>query len=288
MSRPAAPWRSYLFVPVLSEKFIAGAATRGADAIILDLEDAIPQARKADARAAVADVAARLAMQGCDVVVRINRPWTDALPDLLAAVGPNVCAIAAPKVPNAGHVIALSEIIEAAERAAGMEVGTTGVICMIETSQGLGEIRAIAQAQTRVAGLIVGAEDLAAELGAQPTPDLLHTPNVMAVLAAREAGCAPIGYVGSVANFTDLDAFAATIRQARAMGFVGGFCIHPAQVPILNEGFSPSPDEVSNALKVTEAFDQALARGEGAVQVDGRMIDLPIAERARAVLKAAR
>lgn len=288
MTRPEAPWRSYLFVPVLTEKFIAGAAARGADAILLDLEDAIPQNRKGEARKAVANVAARLERQGCDVVVRINRPWSDALPDLQAAVGPHVRAIAAPKVPNEGHVIALCEIIEDAERAAGVSPGVTGLICMIETSAGLGEIRAIAKAHPRVCGVIVGAEDLAAELGAEPTADLLHTPNVMAVLAAREAGCAPIGYVGSVANFHDLETYRATIRQARAMGFVGGFAIHPAQVPILNDGFSPTTDEIAHASEVVDAFEAALSRGEGAVQVKGRMVDLPIAERARSVLRAQR
>lgn len=288
MTRPGAPWRSYLFVPVLSQKFVAKAATRGADAILLDLEDAIPQDRKAEARAALPNVAKQLASENCDVAVRINRSWTDALPDLLAAISPQILAVAAPKVPNAGHILVLDEIMDSAERAAGITPGSTGLIAMIETPGGLGEIRAIACASPRVAGLIIGAEDLAAELGAEPISDVLHTPNMMAVLAAREAGCAPIGYVGSVANFSDLDAFEAKIRQARAMGFVGGFAIHPSQVPVLNSGFSPTDAEVERASRVVAAFDSALSRGEGAVQLDGRMIDLPVAERARALLETKR
>jgi len=282
--RPAAPWRSYLFVPVLNERFVAKAASRGADALLLDLEDAIPLALKAEARAALPAVAERLAAERCDVLVRVNRPWADALPDLLAAISPSVRAIAAPKVPNAGHVGALCEIIDEAELAAGMSPGRTALIAMIETAEGLAEIRAIAKASPRVAGLIVGAEDLATDLGARPVPDLLHGPNVAAVLAAREAGCAPIGYVGSVADYTDLESFGATVRAARALGFVGGFAIHPAQVPVLNREFSPSNEELEQAGRIVAAFDEALSRGVGAVEVGGRMVDRPVAERARAVL----
>ena len=143
---------------------------------------------------------------------------------------------------------------------------------------------AIAAAHPRLCGMTVGAEDLAVALGARPVFDTLYVPNAQAVVAARNAGIQPIGYVGSVADFADEAEFARKIAQARDMGFTGGFCIHPSQVAILNEGFSPQPAEIAWAKGVLAAFDVALGRGLGAATYNGAMIDQPVAERARHVL----
>ena len=280
----AERWRSLLFVPVLSEKFLRGAAGRGADAIQLDLEDSIPPAEKQAAREAVAAAAERLAAEGCEVVVRINRPWRMAVRDMEASVHPDVCALTLPKVPHAGHVRAVAEVLDELERERGVTPGHTLLIAMIETAEGVTNAEAIAQAHPRLCGMIVGAEDLAVDLNMRPTPDALRHANLRVLTAARAAGIAPLGFVGSLADFSDLDALRTRIAEARDLGFSGAFAIHPAQVAVMNEGFSPSREEVARAEALTTAFDQALAEGRGAFSFEGKMIDLPVIQQARIVL----
>lgn len=287
MTNSPSAWRSMLFVPVLNERFLARAAERDADCIQLDLEDAIPPGQKEEARRAVASAAARLAGQGVDVVVRINRPWRQATADIEASICPHVCSLTLPKVPDASHVRAIAEIIDELERERGMAPGHTRLVVMIETAEGLLNMPAIAAAHPRVAGMIVGAEDLAVSLGASPTYDTLYIHNAQAVVAARNAGIQPIGFVGTVADYADEAKFRRTIQQAREMGFTGAFCIHPSQVPILNEVFAPSPSEIDWARGALDVFEQALAEGRGAVTFRGAMVDLPVADRARAILARA-
>jgi citrate lyase subunit beta / citryl-CoA lyase len=286
MSRPPLPlWRSMLFVPVLNQRFIDGAPQRGADAIQLDLEDSIPADFKDQARQAVAAAAGALCVQGVDVVVRINRPWRLAIRDLEASVSANVTAINLPKVPNAAHVRAVAEILDELEAEAGLTPGHTRLVLMVETAEGLLNLNDIATASPRTVALTIGAEDLALSMGMEPEPDALYLPNVQVVAAARAAGILPIGYVGTVAHFADQKAFADTARRARRLGFAGGFCIHPDQVPILNAAFSPSDAEAEAARDLIAVYDAAAREGRGAITYDGQMIDQPVADRARALLE---
>lgn len=278
-------WRSMLFVPVLNDRFVAGAAQRGADAIQLDLEDSIPPDRKEQARRRVAAAAEALSAQGVDVVVRINRPWRLAVPDIEASVSGSVCALNLPKVPNGAHVRAVAEILDELEAARNLPIGHTGLVLMVETAEGLLNLSEIAAASPRVVALTIGAEDLALSMGMEPNEDALYVPNVQLVAAARAAGILPIGYVGTVAQFADKGAFAATARRARALGFAGGFCIHPDQVPILNDAFSPTTAEAQAARQLLAAHAAAEREGRGAFTHMGQMVDQPVAERARALLR---
>jgi citrate lyase subunit beta/citryl-CoA lyase len=142
----------------------------------------------------------------------------------------------------------------------------------------------IAAASERVVALTVGAEDLALDMGMRPTADALYIPNVQAVAAARAAGILPIGYVGTVADYADEERYRDTAERARQLGFAGGFCIHPKQVPILNAAFSPSAQEVADAEAIVAAYEAAERAGQGAVSHRGRMLDRPVVERARALL----
>jgi citrate lyase subunit beta / citryl-CoA lyase len=274
-------WRSLLFVPVTVRRFVDGAARRGADAIILDLEDSVAASEKGRARALVAAAAETVSRGGADVVVRINRPWRLAVRDLEAVVGPRVQALALPKVDSADHVRAIAEILDELEAERGMERGTTRLVAMVETAAALFRIAEIARADRRLVGLNVGAEDFALSAGILPEAEALLLPKQLCVFAARAAGILPLGFIGTVAEFDDLDGFRATIRRSRRLGFVGASVIHPRQIAILNEEFRPSPSEIAHARRVLAAYDEALAKGVGAVTVDGRMIDVPIVERAR-------
>lgn len=289
MSRAApATWRSLMFVPVTGEKFVAKAHTRGADVVILDLEDSIPPPEKQAARVALPKAAATVGQAGAEVAVRINRPLDLAVPDIMAAVMPAVGTLMLPKVMGPEHIRLLSEVVAAREAALGMEAGHTRFVAVVETPDALPLLGAIAAADRRVVALGVGAEDLATELGAVPGADMLYHFGMMVVAAARAAGIQPMGSVGPFADFSDLDAYRASLRRSRALGFACQACIHPAQVPVINEEYGPSPAEVDRARRLIAAFDAALAEGKGAVAFEGQMIDLPVVERARRVLARVR
>ncbi|MEC8564230.1 MAG: CoA ester lyase [Pseudomonadota bacterium] len=278
-------WRSSLFVPATSERFIAKAHLRGADAIKIDLEDAVAPTEKARARSLVPAVAASVDQAGADVLVRINRPWRMAVADLEASVGANVNGIVIPKIESADHVVFLEEIVAELEAERGLAPGHTCFTLQIETAKGFLNVREIAGASRRNKAISVGNEDFAHMLGMPETiSEALIGAMQTVQMAAREAGILALGYPGSIANFSDLDAYRADIARARALGFDGGSCIHPAQVAILNEGFAPTAVEIAEAEGIIAAYDAALARGEGAVAYQGKMIDIPIADRARRTL----
>jgi citrate lyase subunit beta/citryl-CoA lyase len=278
-------WRSMLFVPVTQRRFVDGAARRGADAIILDLEDSIAPSEKERARTLVPEAAAVVSKGGADVVVRLNRPLRMTVRDLEAAIGPGVQAVALPKAESADHVRLVAEIIDEIEAERGLPPGATKMLAMVETAAAFFRIAEIARAHPRLVGLNLGAEDFALSAGILPEAEGLTMPKQMCVFAARAAGIMPLGFIGTVAEFHDLDGFRETVRRSHRLGFVGASVIHPSQIQILNEEFRPSRDEVDHARRVLAAYDEALARGVGAVTVDGKMIDVPVVERARLLVE---
>jgi citrate lyase subunit beta/citryl-CoA lyase len=286
MSQKNLPvWRSMLFVPVTQRRFVEGAARRGADAIILDLEDSVAASEKERARTLVPEAAEIVSRGGADVVVRLNRPLRMTVRDLEAAIGPRVQAVALPKAESAQHVQLVAEIIDEVEAERGMPIGTTKMLAMVETASAFFRIAEIAKAHPRLVGLNLGAEDFALSAGMLPEAEGLFMPKQMCVFAARGAGIMPLGFVGTVAEFHDLDGFRETVRRSRRLGFVGASVIHPSQVAILNEEFRPGASEIDHARRVVAAYDEALAAGVGAVTVDGKMIDVPVVERARLLLE---
>lgn len=286
-ARDLPSWRSALFVPAHVEKFVAKAHTRGADAIILDLEDSVPLAEKASAREGVAAAAATVAAHGLDVLVRINRPWRLAVRDLEASVCAQVHTLAIPKVASGDHIAFIAEILDEIEVDKGLPVGHTRLLPFIEGLDGLANIRDIASASPRNLGLFLGAEDFSAEVGMVPAHQGLFAPSQQVVFAARRAGILPLGFVGSIADYSDLELFRERIREARALGFVGALGIHPSQIGIMNEEFVPSAEEVAHAEGLLAVYEQALAEGRGAAAYKGKMIDAPVVARAREVLRKA-
>jgi citrate lyase subunit beta / citryl-CoA lyase len=284
-SAPLPVWRSLLFVPVTAKRFVDGAARRGADAIILDLEDSVALSEKERARSLVPEAAEIVSRGGADVVVRINRPLRLAVRDIEAAVGPRVSALALPKIDSAEHVRLIAEIVDEVEPEQGIAPGATRLIAMVETAAAFFRIAEIAGAHQRLCALNLGAEDFALSAGILPEAEGLFMPKQMAVFAARAAGIMPLGFIGTVAEFHDLDGFRQTIRRSRRIGFIGASVIHPSQIPILNEEFRASAEEVDHARRVLAAYDKALAEGVGAVTVDGKMIDVPVVERARLLVE---
>ena len=267
------------------EKYVDKAHTRGADCIQVDLEDSVPAAEKDRARTLVPVVAARVRRGGADVVVRINRPLSAAVRDLEAAVGPDVNGIAVSKVQSADHLRLLDELVSELESRRGLSVGHTRFIAMVETPAAFFCMAEIARAVDRLAAMNIGGEDFALENGMAPVEETLQMPKQQMIFAARSAGLMPLGFVASVAGFGDWPAFRAMVRRSRQFGFMGAGCIHPGQVPIVNEEYSPAPEEIAYASRVIVENVTAEAAGRASFSLEGKMIDVPVVERARRLLE---
>ena len=282
---PALPlWRSIMFVPAVSDRFVASAFKVPADLLQIDLEDSVGPLQKDEARARAGGIADRFAAAGRNVSVRVNRPWRMLVRDLEATVRKSVLAIALPKVPDASFVQSVAEVLAELEREQGLPIGHTRIITMVEDAEGLANMNEIAVAHTRVVGQIVGAEDLAVSMRMGVDDDSLYLPNVMNVTACRRAGVMPVGFIGSVADFKDQDAFRARIVRARKLGFESAFCVHPTQVGIINQEFAPSAAEVEYATGMLAEFEREVKSGRAAFAYKGRMVDLPVVDQARQVL----
>jgi citrate lyase subunit beta/citryl-CoA lyase len=278
-------WRSLLYVPVNVEKFIEKAHTRGADVIQLDLEDAVPPAEKEKARTLVEKNAARVRKGGADVVVRINQPLSLAVRDIEHSICPDVDGIAITKADSASHVRLIDQVVTELEVKRGMPVGHTKFLVMIETTDAFLRIDEIPRASPRTVGMLIGGEDFALDLNAQPDDEVLLAPKARMIIAARAAGVMPLGFIGTVADFSDWEKFRLMVRRARRFGFDGAGCIHPGQVKIVNEEYTPSEQEVAYARKVVQMDKEAAAAGRGSFQIDGKMIDIPVVVRAEKLIR---
>ncbi len=277
------PYRSLLYVPAHEPHFVARAGQRGADAVVLDLEDGVPELAKDEARAALAEAVPRLAAEGVAVLVRVDARWRRAWRDLEAAVAAGAHGVMLPKVREAGMVKVVSDYLGELEQAHGLPVGAIRLITLLEDAAGLLAARQVA-ACPRVQALLPGNLDLAHELGVAPGSEVFAATHAGLLLAARAEGKALIGTLGGGAELRDMEAFRRTVQRARAFGFEGVTCFHPAQVAVVHEVFAPDPNELAAAARILEAFEAA---GGGAVAVDGHMVDRPVAERARALLARA-
>lgn len=287
--------RSLMFVPGHRERMVQRALGLGEfgrsdlDVALLDLEDGVPPASKDEARRLVADVLARATPTGPVRYVRIRRALSDdGAADLEAIVRPGLGGIMAPKVARADEVEWLAGELDTRERDAKLPHGTIRIIPSIETAAALLDAPRIARASERVIGLAFGSEDFALDLGL-PTKregeaaDLLYARSAT-VVAAVSAG--KLAFDGIWPDIEDTAGLRADSLKARRLGFSGKTLIHPSHVAIVNEVFSPTAAEVEEAGRVVRAFDEALARGDGAVALDGRMLDAPVVDRARRVLRA--
>ena len=279
--------RSNLIVPLSNERFLEKAHLRGADSITLDLEDGVAPSAKAAARERLPSAVKQVGVGGAQIRVRLNQPLELAVRDIEAAVIPGVTYLAIAKVDSPGHVKLIAEMVDRLEEARGLPAGSVGLTASIETPHAFTQVNEIARAHPRLRAIGLGSEDISAALGFEPTTESLFVMKQLVLIAAKAAGIEAGGYIGSIADFSDLEAMRAVIRRSRKLGFRGGGAIHPAQVTILNEEFSPTPEEIDHARRVVEAGKIAFAEGRGAFPVDGKMVDKPIIDRAEEILAVA-
>lgn len=285
------PIRSWLFAPGNVPRFLDRVHSAGADAVVLDLEDSVPAADKAQARRLVAEtLEARAGRSGPLTFVRVNAPGSVALEaDLEAILRPGLDGIRVPKVEDPEAVIALDALLASIAPRAGLDAARLPLVLGIESARGVLAAGAIATASPRVLALAFGAADFAADVGSTEGPDRLETLTARSqlALASRAAGIRPP--VDSTS--TDLDDEAAlerTTREGRDLGFFGRGAIHPRQVPVINRVYTPTAAELDRARSIVEAADAAATVGSGSLRLaDGTFIDLAIVRRARLVLALA-
>jgi citrate lyase subunit beta/citryl-CoA lyase len=228
---------------------------------------------------------AKVARGGADVAVRINRPLRLAIRDIEAAVRPGLAALFVTKIEGVQHLRLLDEAVSELERERGMPVGSVGFGAMIEHPRALAHIDDIAEHGPRVIAMMLGGEDFALETGSIPGDESLELPKRLVAFAAQAHGVAMIGILGTVADYSDAAAYKKSAERARRFGFSGGTCVHPGLVQALNEAFTPSADDVAYARKLIAADEKAAAEGRGSFSVDGKMIDIPVVDRARRLLQ---
>ncbi|MGH9271599.1 MAG: HpcH/HpaI aldolase/citrate lyase family protein [Ilumatobacteraceae bacterium] len=272
--------RSWLFVPGDDERKIAKAQSAGADAVVLDLEDAVTTARRPVARAIVGDITSQTPPGVGELWVRINPLDTpDALADLAAVVRPHLAGVVLPKIRRASDVTTLDDFLSALEVGEGMARGSVGIMVVAtETPEMMFRLGDLAESSQRLQACTWGAEDLSTAVGASTNKaadgdwdDPYRLARSLCLLAAVAAAVQPVDTV-----FTELadDAgLAAATRLAGKQGFTGKVAIHPRQVPIINEHFTPSAIEVADAEAVVAAF--AARADAGTVAHEGRMLDRP-------------
>lgn len=278
------PGRSYLFTPAHQPRLLARAHTRGADVVLLDLEDSVPLPEKAAARAGLAAAVAGLVAHGARVAVRVNAPLGLCIRDIEAACLPGVEAVMVPKATSAGQITALAAHLRDSLHSAALPADQIAIIALVESAAGLQAAAAIARAP-QVAALAFGPEDFSADCGLVPGPDTLAVPAQALVLAARAAGIGVLGLPDSLAEVADIDRFATAAGLARRMGFDGVLCIHPAQVAAVNAAFALSEADLLQAQQIVQAAEAAAATGAGAILLNGRMIDPPVVARALRLLR---
>jgi citrate lyase subunit beta/citryl-CoA lyase len=280
-------YRTKLFVPANDLRKAGKAMMLDVDGVVLDLEDAVALSEKTNARMALKEVLS-LPRKG-DVFVRVNSAQTDfILGDLMAAVKQGVKGIVLAKSESAEEIRQVDWLISKIEIERGLRPGELELIPFIESANAIINVYSIASACSRVSRMFFGGVDYVLDIGtsfSSKSEELFYARSKL-VVASRAAGIeAPIDTV--YPDFKDVEGLKKDAKLVRQLGFQGKLAIHPCQVGPLNEIFMPTADEISWAKKVVSVFDEAEAKGQAVMQVDGKMLEYPIADRARRILSLA-
>lgn len=283
--------RSRLIMPANKPKFVEKAYLRNADAIVLDLEDSVPQSEKLATRKLIKELIPVVGKGGSDVFVRVNHTEELLTGDIEDAVWPGVAGIYIPKVESAAEIKTIERIIADLELKRGIPEGHSKLSVLIESSKGYVNMEAIAQASDRIDSLTIGNEDFLHDTGIVETEETYYgllVPRMQVVFFSRAYGKMPMGLIGSLANYGDKNGFEKSALLAYKYGYLGASCIHPDNVEILNKCFSPSLEEVKRSQSLIAAFENALAVGSASAKFEGKMIDYVHYNRAKKLINRSR
>ena len=280
--------RSLVFVPGNRPNMLARALDFGADIVMVDLEDSVPPGEKAAACELAVAWVPRLRQAGRRVMVRLNALDTGLTAGELAAiVSPDLAGVSIGKAGTAWDLQQVDRLLAPLEAGAGIPPGSVRVIPWIETAMAIVHLYEIARASPRIAGIAFGAEDYTNDMGIARSDFGAECAYARAAtaIAARAAGVAALD--GPFVRFRDPDGLRQDAAAARQMGYNGKFAIHPAQIDLINETFSPLPADLAYASRVVAAWTEAEAAGRGSLSIDGRMVDVPVVKRAQNLLAQA-
>ncbi len=279
------PRRSLLFMPGDSLRKMQKAAIWEVDTVILDLEDAVAQSQKEAARAITAEALATVDFGGRERLVRVNAV-SSGLPaaEVAATGGGRPDGYIVPKVEDPADLHAVAHFVSQAERDHHLPEGSIRLFAMIETALGVMNLREIAAATPRLAGLIFGAEDLAGDIGSIRTLAAWEVFYARSAVVTAAAAYRLQAFDMIFADFNDDAGLEAESRFARQLGYTGKTCIHPNQTPIINRAFSPDAAEVERAQRLVVAFAAQQAAGAGAFTFEGKMVDMPMLRAAQRIL----
>ena len=280
--------RSLIFVPGNRANMLERALGFNADIIMVDLEDSVPPAEKAAARDLARQWVPTLRQAGKRVMVRANSLDTGLTRDeLTAVISPDLYGVSVGKTESVWDLREIDRIIAPLEASAGLQPGQIKLIPWIESARAVVNVNELAAALPRSVAIAFGAEDYTNDMGIQRTDDgaEVYHPRATIAIAARAAGVAALDspYVA----FRNPEGLRQDAGVARQLGYTGKFAIHPAQIDPINELFSPLPEDVAYARRVMEAWNEAEAAGRGSLNLDGKMVDVPVVKRAQNLLALA-
>jgi len=281
--------RAILYMPGDDRRKIEKATTLGVDSICMDMEDGVAVNKKAEARSVIAQAMKELDFGKSERCIRINSVGSGLEKrDLAAALATKPDSIVVPKIETAEQVKWVSEYIEAFELSSNSKIGSVRLLVGVETAKGILNLKEIASSDKRLEAIIFGGEDYAASVGATRTKEAVE------LLYARQAvvtACAAYDLQAIdivVIDFKDNDGLRREAEQGAGFGFSGKQVIHPNQVPVAQEAFTPSDSAIENAKRIVESFEASQKEGKGAYALDGKMIDLPLLKNAQKVLERAK
>ena len=278
--------RSLLFVPGNKPSMLEKARKFAPDAFIPDMEDSVPDAEKAAARNTIHDFLPKLSKSGILVIPRVNALHTGWLEhDLEAIVGPYIHGISVGKIDTPEDIKLIANLIGELEDQADLPVGKIKLIPWIETAKAIVNCYEICCSSDRILGVALGAEDLTNDMGIERREDESNVAYPKSVLCIAARAAEIMAFDTPYFRFKDEEGLRDSIATAKQQGFKGKFAIHPAQVNPINEGFAPSANEIEYARRVVTAFEEAERSGRGSTQLDGVVVDVPVAKRARKILE---
>ena len=281
--------RSLLFVPGNTPRMLDRALGLRPDAFVPDMEDSVPWDEKGNARAVTASYLPKAAQTGVPVIPRVNSLDTGLLEaDLEAVIGPHIFGVSIGKVDNPQIAEEIEGLLGRLESEAGLSPGHIKLVPWIESAEAIVNAYSICRASERIVAVALGAEDFTNDMEIERRDDdaeLAYARSAIAI-AARAAGVLALDT--PYFAFRDPDGLRANSSESRGVGFRGRFAIHPAQIDVINEVYSPSREQIGHALRVIEAFEEAAAMGRGSTSLDGKVVDVPVVKRAQALLEQAR
>jgi citrate lyase subunit beta/citryl-CoA lyase len=280
--------RSLLFIPGNTYKMLDRALGLRPDAFVPDLEDSVPWDEKTNARSVTASYLDRLAATGKPVIPRVNSLDTGLLEeDLAAVVGPHIFGVSVGKIDSRQDVAEVARLLQRLELKAGLAIGTIKMVPWIESASAIVNVYDICASSSRIIGVSLGAEDYTNDMEIERNEDdrELAYPRSAIAIAARAAGVLALDT--PFFAFRDPDGLRENSYESKRHGFRGRFAIHPAQIEIINQVYSPSEAEVEHARRVIAAFEEAVQQGRGSTSLDSKVVDVPVVKRAEALLDLA-